>query len=132
MVYQRHRNCRGGGVRDHRWFGLPSKEGIKVRDQEGQPLFNRFQGNVLSILPGYRYRQVLFAPSDTHEVVFAFLCERSARKYCSNDGFLEGMARSPRGEGRVETEPRGKMIDSGSEERVRGGEDLESDAWTNR
>lgn len=96
LVYQRHRNCRGGGVRDHRWFGLPSKEGIKVMDQEVQPLFNRFQGNVLSILPGYRYRQVLFAPSDTHEVVFAFLCERSARKYCSNDGFLEGMARSSR------------------------------------
>lgn len=34
------------------------------------------------------------------------------------------------GEGRVETGPRGKMIDSGSEERAR--EDLESDAWTNR
>lgn len=30
----------------------------------------------------------------------------------------------------METGPRGKMIDSGSEERAR--EDLESDAWTNR
>lgn len=49
---------------------------------------------------GYRYRRVLFAPSDTRELVFAFLRERrSARKYCSNDGFLEGMARSWHGEG---------------------------------
>lgn len=94
-----------GGVqqRDHQQFGLPLEEGMKVRlARTGKASLVRsdeVSGKCIIDFPCYRYRQVLFAPSDTYGWFLLFYvsdARRSVRKYCSNDGFLgSGRARSP-------------------------------------
>lgn len=89
-----------------------------MRDQKGRPLFNRLQGNVLSILPGISISPGIVRAIRHTRAGFCFF-------YASGD-LRENIALTmafwrawhARGTAR-ETEPRGKMTDGEFEERER-------------